>query len=71
MATEALYSLNEAQRRTGENRNLITFLVQDRGIPVVLVGRTKAIDHDGLVALKRAIAEYRAKARPEAATLAS
>lgn len=57
-----VYSLNDAADETGEDRNLITFLVQDRQIPHRVMGRTKVIDAEGLRMLREALADYRSKA---------
>jgi predicted HTH domain antitoxin len=59
----AVYSLNKAARVLDADRNLVTFLVQDRGIPVQLVGKAKAIDDAGLAQLRRELTAYQAKAR--------
>ena len=61
MSIVTIYTLNDARRITGENRNLITFLIQERGIPIRTVGMAKVLDSDGLKFLIEAIAEYRAK----------
>lgn len=57
----ALYSLNRAARLLDADRNLVTFLVQDRQIPTQFVGRAKAIDDAGLDRLRRELAAYHAK----------
>lgn len=67
MSNRKLYTLNEVKRLTGENRNLITYLVRDRQIPVHILGRSKVIDHEGYQALCEAMREYRAKPEPFAA----
>lgn len=62
MSIGSLYTLAEAKDITGEQRHLITFLINDRRIPTRLVGMAKVLDEQGLEQLKAAIAEYRAKA---------
>ena len=62
MVQSKMYSLSEAGRMLGENRNLIAYLVSDRGIPFRMVGKAKAIDAVGLATLREALADYRAKA---------
>jgi predicted HTH domain antitoxin len=57
----AVYSLNKAARILDADRNLVTFLVQDRQIPTVFVGKAKAIDEAGLDRLRRELAAYHAK----------
>lgn len=61
MSIATIYTLNDAKRITGENRNLITFLINEKEIPVRTVGMAKVLDDAGLKLLKKAIAEYRAK----------
>lgn len=61
MSIASLYTLNDAKRITGVNRNLITFLIVDKQIPTQLVGKAKVLDDEGLELLRSAIADYRAK----------
>lgn len=62
-----LYTLRDAKALTGENINLITFLVRERQIPARRVGRAIVLDAKGLEKLKVALADYRAKPEPAAA----
>ena len=61
MSIGTLYTLNEAQRLTGENRTLITFLITDRKIPYQVVGKAKVLDAEGFAMLCDALAHYRNK----------
>lgn len=62
----AVYSLNKAARVLDADRNLVTFLVQDRQIPTQFVGKAKAIDDAGLAQLRRELTAYHAKAKRKA-----
>jgi hypothetical protein len=66
MSIASIYTLADAQKVTGANRNLITYLIQDRQIPVKLVGIAKVLDEDGLSRLKEAIDDYNAKSERRA-----
>jgi hypothetical protein len=61
MSIGNLYTLNHAKRLTGANRNLITFLIHDRQIPIRTIGKAKCVDDYGLNQLREAIDEYRNK----------
>lgn len=60
----AVYSLSKAARLLGVNRQLITFLVQDRQIPVRVVGKAKAIDSASLARLRAELVAYKSKRVP-------
>jgi hypothetical protein len=61
LAAADFFSLNDASRVLKEDRNLITFLVRDRQIPVRMIGRSKVLDMKGLKRLRLALSEYRGK----------
>jgi predicted HTH domain antitoxin len=63
----AVYSLNRAARLLDADRNLVTFLVQDRQIPTQFVGKAKTIDEAGLDRLRQELVAYHAKYTRKAA----
>lgn len=68
MSIGSIYTLSEAKRLTGEDPNLITFLIRERQIPTTPVGRAKVLDDRGLELLRQAIAEFHAKVGTAAPT---
>lgn len=68
MSIGSLYTLGQVRDITGEDRNLITFLLRDRQIPTLKIGMAKVLDDRGLDMLREAIAEYRAKPEPATAS---
>ena len=56
-----VYSLTEAAALLKADKNLVGYLVQDRGIPYRVKGRCKLIDEEGLRLLGWELAAYEAK----------
>lgn len=63
MSGMQFYSLNDAASILSANRNLVTFLVADRGIPVRCFKGSKLIDNAGLERLRREVESYMEKSR--------
>ena len=76
MPVTTLYTLNDAAQILEVSRNLVSYLVTDRDIPYSAagpgsgkgMGRAKFLDEAGLDLLRDAVAEYRRKAEPAAAS---